>query len=82
MRFFDGGKEDIVIVDDKMPFNDTDWIFTSCENQREIWAAVLEKAYAKKYGSYSTIEGGFSDLALAELTNGIPETISLDKSTN
>mgnify|MGYP002630338793 CR=1 FL=1 len=82
ISFYDGGREDIVIVSDHLPLSEQDFVFVSCEDRTEIWAAVLEKAYAKKYGSYSIIEGGFVDLALAELTNGIPETISLDRDTN
>ena len=35
----------------------------------------LEKAYAKKYGSYAKIEGGQVDQTLAELTNGIPDRL-------
>lgn len=34
----------------------------------------IEKAFAKKYGSYEIIEGGLVDKCLAELTNGVPET--------
>lgn len=43
---------------------------------------IIEKAYAKKYGSFSLMEGGWVQLALSDLTNGIPEKIDIDKSTN
>ena len=43
---------------------------------------ILEKAYAKKYGSFSAVEGGLTHLALAELTNGIPEALSLEDGAN
>jgi len=33
---------------------------------------IIEKAYAKMYGSYPNIEGGLVDEALADLTNGAP----------
>ena len=33
---------------------------------------ILEKAYAKMFGSYQNIVGGFVDEALADLTNGTP----------
>ena len=33
---------------------------------------ILEKSYAKMYGSYKNIDGGMVDEALAELTNGVP----------
>ncbi len=38
---------------------------------------LLEKAYAKMFGSYATIEGGLVDEALAELTNGAPSSYEL-----
>lgn len=38
---------------------------------------VLEKAYAKMYGSYSFIEGGKVQYALADMTDGFPEQIDL-----
>ena len=33
---------------------------------------ILEKAYAKLYGSYNNIVAGFVDEAIADLTNGAP----------
>jgi Calpain family cysteine protease len=33
---------------------------------------LIEKAYAKLYGSYPNIEGGMIEEALADLTNGMP----------
>jgi|LauGreDrversion4_2_1035121.scaffolds.fasta_scaffold685213_2 hypothetical protein len=33
---------------------------------------IIEKAYAKLYGSYQNIVGGFVDEAFADLTNGAP----------
>lgn len=33
---------------------------------------LIEKAYAKMYGSYPAIDGGLVDEALADLTNGTP----------
>lgn len=43
---------------------------------------LLEKAYAKKYDSYEAIEGGLVDIALSELTNGIPETLQHEDNKN
>ena len=81
--FYDIGKEDIVIIDDYYPFEeDNSFPFCSCEDKEEIWAPLLEKAYAKKWGSFSLIEGGFVHLALADLMNGIPEKVEIDESTN
>lgn len=44
---------------------------------REIWPMLIEKAYAKLYGSYPIIEGGLVDQALADLTNGTPQRFDL-----
>jgi calpain len=66
-----------VIIDDFMPLiNGTTFPFVQTPNDnKELWPILIEKAYAKKYGSYGAIAGGLVDFALAELTNGIPETM-------
>lgn len=38
---------------------------------------VLEKAYAKMYGSYNYIEAGKVQYALSDMTDGFPEQIDL-----
>lgn len=38
---------------------------------------LIEKGYAKLYGSYPNIEGGLVDEALADLTNGAPYRFDL-----
>lgn len=53
-------------------------MFCSSKNKDELWPTLLEKAYAKKFGSYSIIEGGHTDRALDDLVAGIPERINLD----
>ena len=40
---------------------------------------VLEKAYAKMYGSYNYIEAGKVQYALSDITDGFPEQIDLKK---
>jgi hypothetical protein len=79
VRFFDDGKEDIVIVDDFLPFIDDGsefpgLLFASSPG-KEIWPSILEKAFAKKFGSYDFINKGQVDIALSILTNGVPEKI-------
>ena len=43
---------------------------------RKLWIFLVKKAYAKLYGSYEAIEGGFESNALADLTGGIPEILT------
>ena len=82
MRFYDDGKESIVIVDDSLPTRDGELVFGRSVDRDELWVAILEKAYAKKYGSYSIIQGGHAHLALAELTNGVPKLILTQEERN
>jgi hypothetical protein len=50
------------------------------DKQEEVtlWPMILEKAYAKMFGSFKNIVGGLVHVALADLTNGIPEMFALD----
>ena len=49
-----------VVVDDYFPAYANDkWTFAQGGNDgKEIWPMVLEKAYAKFYGTYNYIEAG------------------------
>lgn len=63
-------KQEIVIVDDYLPVdaNGKPNFASGGEDGLELWPAILEKAYAKLYGSYSSIIGGKVHVALADLT--------------
>ena len=52
-------------------------IYLRSNVSNEFWAALLEKAYAKFYGSYAAIEGGISSDAAVDVTGGIPQNISI-----
>ena len=41
---------------------------------------MLEKAYAKLYGSYKALEGGLAIEAAVDFTGGIPEVFDLHSS--
>lgn len=78
------GEKRIVVVDDYFPYDsETEtWAFSqpsrtsgehSSRQKNEIWVLIIEKAWAKIFGSYQRIEGGSSGEALYPLT-GCPMT--------
>ncbi|KAH9500683.1 Calpain-5 [Bulinus truncatus] len=67
-----------VIVDDYLPTHHGKLIY--CHNvgkPNEFWPCLLEKAYAKLYGSYQVLVSGFIHDALVDLTGGISEEINI-----
>ncbi|KAG5300071.1 calpain-9 [Histoplasma capsulatum G186AR] len=49
--------------------------FAQCSDDNETWLPLLEKAYAKAHGDYSSIEGGFVGEAVEDLTGGVTSEI-------
>ncbi|KAK2786281.1 hypothetical protein FQN52_007872 [Onygenales sp. PD_12] len=45
--------------------------FAQCSDDNETWLPLLEKAYAKAHGDYSSIDGGFVGEAIEDLTGGV-----------
>ncbi|KAL8840737.1 MAG: hypothetical protein Q9170_001175 [Blastenia crenularia] len=45
--------------------------FAQCSDQNETWLPLLEKAFAKAHGDYSSIDGGFTGEAIEDLTGGV-----------
>ena len=79
LRFFKDGKWIGIAIDDRIPCRKGGGPkFLSSKQPREIWLSLLEKAYAKYYGSFGAIEGGFVDSALVDLTGGIGDRIRLN----
>lgn len=61
-------------MDDQVPARNNNLAFSRA-NGEELWVILLEKAYAKAYGSYEAIEGGNPAIALRDLTGAPYENI-------
>lgn len=57
-------------IDDRLPTVNGKYIYAHCEDPTEFWVALIEKAFAKLYGSYEAIEGGMPIESMVDLTGG------------
>ncbi|XP_075195168.1 calpain-13-like [Anomaloglossus baeobatrachus] len=79
-RFWHLGEWMDVVIDDRLPFLDDNYLSVqpSCEN--EFWPCLLEKAYAKFLGSYENLHWGNPAGAFMNLTGGMTMTFDLKSS--
>ena len=78
VRFFRGGRWTPVAIDDRLPCGAGGRpLFAQSSDRKELWVSLLEKAYAKFYGSYKSLEAGYVIDALVDLTGGAGEVVSL-----
>ena len=63
-----------VVIDDFIPVKNKAPSYSRA-NGDELWVLLLEKAYAKAYGSYEIIEGGNPAIALRDLTGAPYENL-------
>ena len=84
-RFWYYGKWKNVVVDDRLPalpYGKTFKLFLGrSEDVNEFWPALLEKAYAKLYGSYGALIGGDPRESLPDFSGGIVEHFFLSKAS-
>ncbi|KAF9109361.1 hypothetical protein BGX27_007691 [Mortierella sp. AM989] len=74
--FFKDGDWVSTVVDDQL-FYKIDPVtsrrmlyFSSCNDDRESWLPLMEKAYAKIHGDYETLTGGYTSEGIEDLTGG------------
>ncbi|XP_060076489.1 calpain-5-like [Ylistrum balloti] len=78
-RFWRYGVWEDVYIDDYLPivYDNVVYGAHSDTDENEMWVALLEKAFAKCYGSYEDVTGGQSAASFVALTSGVPEEIDL-----
>ncbi|KAM4681225.1 calpain-14-like isoform 2-T5 [Amazona ochrocephala] len=77
-QFWHFGEWVDVVVDDCLPVNEAgELIFVSSVYKNVFWGALLEKAYAKLYGSYEDLQFGQVSEALVDFTGGVNIRIKL-----
>ena len=69
-KFYKDMRPLYVIIDDRLPVNrnSNQLIFARCKNYQEFFAPLIEKAYAKLFGSYERLNSGFIEDAIKDLT--------------
>ncbi|XP_060042802.1 calpain-13 [Erinaceus europaeus] len=77
-RFWQCGQWIEVVVDDRLPIRDREYLFVHPRRDNlEFWPSLLEKAYAKLRGSYHHLHFGYLPDALVDLTGGVVTSIDL-----
>jgi hypothetical protein len=84
LKFYKDGAWQLVTVDDRLPVSKLDGrvLFGSCRDESEFWVAIIEKAYAKLYGSYHAITAGKICDALVDLTGETSEIMCVEASSS
>lgn len=67
IKLFINGEWKIITTDDHFPFKEKTAIYAK-PYKNDIWVMLLEKVWAKEFGSYMNIDFGYSTEGLMALT--------------
>lgn len=67
-----------IVVDDSFPMNHDGTFALGSTREPDRWVSFVEKAFAKAFGSYQVIDGGYEIEALRDLTGAPYEVIEGD----
>jgi calpain-5 len=76
-HFFQFGQWYDVVIDDLLPTREGRLIYVHSNDKNEFWSALLEKAYAKLFGDYKSLESGKARDALEDMMGGVSEAVDL-----
>ena len=68
-----------IVIDDQFPCDKRGETLFTNGNQAELWVLILEKAWAKNYGSYFQIEAGLTRESMHDLTGAPCVTLFVDE---
>ncbi|CAM9097173.1 unnamed protein product, partial [Phaeothamnion confervicola] len=81
-RFHKDAAWRFVVIDDRIPcFDNRDGnpVFARCRDPNELWAPLVEKAYAKLHGCYKSLIGGYVHYGVSDLTGFAPRLLVLKR---
>ncbi|XP_068600956.1 calpain-2 catalytic subunit-like [Brachionichthys hirsutus] len=81
-RFWRFGKWVDVVIDDFLPTRNKEPVSVSSRSQKEFWAPLLEKAYAKVCGSYGDMIAGNPPEAFKDFGGGVHMNYKLYEDTS